>query len=106
MASDVSPNCERRVPPWTSWVAGRSFLWVGFVIVSPLAAGAADGPPLTRTGPWKGRKDGAFREPRPFSPLFYVAASRPAQMTTERVLIRSGAGWRQRMVGVTDAQAP
>ena len=70
-ASDISPNCERKVPAWTMRVSGRYLRSIGAVMAPPANKKPA------------GEKISAgFTRPRPFSYLFNVAASRPAQMTT------------------------
>ena len=90
-ASDVSSKRERSEPPWISCVAGRRLFgsrdFAGTGHGSVVLSGArARGLKKTR------RNCG---EPRSFSPLFNVAASRPAQMTTERPSLSRQPGLRQ-----------
>src|SRR5690606_37697111 len=65
-ASDVSPNCDLVVPPCTSAVAGFQFRFVSPVIVMPQKQ---KNRPRSRM---------PVSSSVPFSDLFNVAASRPA----------------------------
>src|SRR5690242_1782169 len=88
IASEFSPNWERRMPPWMAVVAGLR----GFPVV--VLAVFAIGPSPANKKP--GRKAGPGEIPSDLlaTSLTWLA-SRPAQKTTEHLASRQDRPWRQ-----------
>src|SRR3954447_10923888 len=87
IASEFSPNWERRMPPWMAVVAGLRVFPVVLAVFAILASPANKKP---------GRKAGPGDIPSDLlaTSLTWLA-SRPAQKTTEHSASRQDQPWRQ-----------